>query len=329
MGKRIRVFFINCPTLAVEAATYLLLAQNKVQSFFQFEVHHFWLYSLDQYSDARNSAYRLWIANHDDFLQRFFWWLGGGRIVRSNRANLDLQAARHFSKEFDLNTCFTDTRAVLRKYDDWMARRRERGANNYDAMPAPEIIVTETRLPHNFISHISPDRTLGIVSLGGWKRYFRPGSALECILTGVQRIAVALCCSPTIGFHYPTRGCLFDYTRYVQDTRVGAFLGFLCETCQQDLKRSISNVEYEDVVRLIENEWIGRRDSHDSVAHVLSRIYKYDLSRSTGLRPRFKDEIIRSVQSESGRVFWLLGIGAVVILLAAYAPWIRQLLTLL
>lgn len=329
MAIRVRIFFINCPTLAVEAATYLLLAQNKAQSSLQFEIRHFWLYSVDKASEVENSRFKLWVERHDDTLTRF-WWLGGSWLARLNRAKLDLEAAPHFAQEFNLETCFRQTKETINKYDNWVAHRSERGANNYDALKsAPVIVVTETPLPYNFISHIGNDRQLGIVSLSGWKRYFKPASALECALAGVQKIAVALCCSSTIGFHYPTRGCLFDYAQYVQDTRIGAFLGYLCETCKKDLERTTSKEQYHDITRLIENKWIGRRDIDDSVAQVLSRIYRYDLSRSTGLRPRFKDEIVRSIQSESGKVFWAVGVGSFIFLLAAYAPWIYRWFSLL
>lgn len=44
MAKRIRIFFINCPSLAVDAAAFLILAQNQAQSAIQFEVEHFWIF---------------------------------------------------------------------------------------------------------------------------------------------------------------------------------------------------------------------------------------------------------------------------------------------
>ncbi len=322
MVKRIRILFINCPTLAVEPATFLLLAQNKFQSALQFEVHHFWLYSRKN-EDVPISVIHRFIVDKEDGLKRFLPYLGPW-LVRRNRVQLDLHAAPHFATRFNVETCLKNTRDVIDDYDDWVARRE---GNNYDAKPAPTIVITETPLPHNYISLADKNLRLGIVSMARWKYFFKPASALEYILTGVQRLSLALCYGQKIGFHYPTRGCLFDYTIYVQDTQVGSFLGFLCETCQNHLRTTVSDIEYSDILRLIENKWIGERENPNSISRILSKNYKYDLSRSTGLRPRFKDAVIRSAQSESGRVLWGFGkwlIVALALLLMAFFPWIQK-----
>src|SRR5450755_2107763 len=50
MRKTIRVLFANCPRLDDAACAFLLLAQNKVQTIFQFEVYHLFV----EFSPKRN-----------------------------------------------------------------------------------------------------------------------------------------------------------------------------------------------------------------------------------------------------------------------------------
>jgi hypothetical protein len=45
MRKTVRILFANCPRLDDAACAYLLLAQNKIQRVFQFEVYHLFVQS--------------------------------------------------------------------------------------------------------------------------------------------------------------------------------------------------------------------------------------------------------------------------------------------
>lgn len=246
------------------------------------------------------------------------------KLERGNKARLDLRAAPVFQNCLNENTWFTDVATVLNQYDSWVSART---SNKYDSNPDPAIVITETALPNNYISFC--EKNVGIISAAGWKSFFRPASALEYLLTSVQRLSLRLSYG-VIGSHYPTRGCLWDYEINVPDVRISAFLGFLCETCRNCLKKSVSPADYDEIIRLVENQWIGSKDAPSSVAGVLAKNYRYDLNRSTGLNPGFMTTITRSMQSEVGKaitdiVKWVV-ILLLTILVASYFPSISRFL---
>lgn len=249
------------------------------------------------------------------------------RLIRRNRALLDLRAAPAFQSSLGEPIWFTHTQKAIEQYDLWVKKRE---ANRYDSNPLdPVIVITETVLQENYISFC--ENNIGIISAAEWEKFFKPASALEYILTSIQRLSLRLCYGSVIGSHYPTRGCLWDYNINVPDVRISAFLGFLCETCRNGLKKAISQTDYDEIVRLIENRWIGNRESSSSVAGILAKNYKYDLSRSTGLNPGFMATIRRSMQSEVGRTLldilkWL-AILLLTIFLASHFPSISKFLT--
>ncbi len=290
MAKRIRIFFINCPTLATDAAAFLILAQNKVQTVLQFEIHHFWIYSKKKNGNLTGWWNKKRVSFGDKY-ERFVPWL-----ERRNRALFDLHAAPAFRDNFNVSTWSTSVQEAISGYDTWVVGRL---ANNFDNMPAPTIVITETAIQEHYISFCEND--IAIVSTAEWKQFFKPASALEYILVSVQRLSLRLCYGPLIGSHYPTRGCLWDYDINVPDVRISAFLGFLCETCRNGLGKAIGPNEYNEIVKLTENHWIGDRESPSSIAGILAKNYKYDLSRSVGLSPGFMSRLTRALPPWVGK----------------------------
>lgn len=298
MVKRIRIFFINCPTLATDAASFLILAQNKVQTFVQYEVHHFHIYAKKTIGGSSNWWNRTLVAIEDKYEHRLPR-LVSQRLARRNSTYFDRLAAPTFCEDFTGQRWFDDIKKVVGEYDAWVQQRGAKGQNNLDSQYAPSIVITETNLEDHFVSWAEGD--LAVISAAEWKRFFKPGSALEYILTGVQRATLYLGAGMWQIAHYPTRGCLCDYGINVPDLRISAFRGFLCETCRSFLKEKLSTAEYDDVFKLIDNQWIGDKDTPSSVAAILAKHYRYDLTRSTGLRPGFLATVLASMQSELGK----------------------------
>src|SRR3954451_10743726 len=96
MAKRIRIFFINCPTLDVDATSYLILAQNKVQTALQFEVHHFWLYAISSGGKPAGAWNRLLCYRQDSLDLNWKW------RERKYRRALDLRSAPFFKSAISL-----------------------------------------------------------------------------------------------------------------------------------------------------------------------------------------------------------------------------------
>lgn len=298
MPIRIRVFFINCHALDIDAAAYLILAQNKQQSLFQFEIHHFSIYSKKAEGGLTGLSRPIYVAAN--LVENIGNWLGrksnwwnilflilekffkgiANWLERHNRVKFDLRAAPIFKMPIVMGNWYQELHDVIEKYDQWVDRRAP-AANNYDSVRGPSIVITESPFQDHFISF--SNRDLSIISAREWKNYFWPVSALEYILSSVQRTSLYLAFSPNIESHYPTRACLWDYSMNQPDFRHSMLLGFLCETCRNGLKNAISDQQFTEINQLIENSWIGESGSPFSIAGTLSRIYRYELSRATGL----------------------------------------------
>ena len=194
VSKRIRVFFINCPTLATDAAAYLILAQNKVQAAIQFEVHHFWVFGQINQGPLAGRLNRT-LEKIEEKHPTIGW------LARRNRSLRDLRAAPLFHKTFQHKNWEDHVSKAIGDYDRWFASS---GYYKYDYEQAPAIVITETPLAGKYLSICGEQ--LGIISLTDWKAFFKPGSALEYILTNVQRLSLRLSFGSVIGSHFPTRG---------------------------------------------------------------------------------------------------------------------------
>lgn len=274
MARRIRVFFINCPTLATEAAAHLLLAQNSVQKTLQFELHHFWIFG----QLGKGPISGIWdrmLGQQEEKGLFFRRW-----AERKRRTRNELRAAPQFREPLPRKGWSDIARAAIADYDTWFLKS---GYNTFDFQQSPAVIVTETPFEGGFISFSESD--IAVVSLSKWREFFAPGSALEYVLISIQRVSLRLATGGRIGSHYATRGCIWDFANHQPDSRFGAFIGLLCESCRESLRSVLSDQEFEEVTKLAENKWLGTPEITDSVAGVLARNYRYDLSRYNGLHP--------------------------------------------
>lgn len=302
MAKRVRIFFINCPNLATDAATLLLLAQNKVQTVLQFEVYHYWISTLLRPASDKQSS------------------------SPSFRARQDLKAAPVFQKALPHKLWFEPVDEALKKHDSWL---KNSGYNTFDCQDGPTLVVTETPLQGDYLSF--SQRYLAVISIARWDKHYAPPSVLEFVMGNVQRIALRLCFGNAVGSHYPTRGCIWDFDVHQPDAKIGASLGWLCETCEQTLRKHISAPELSDIKRLISGEWIGAKETPGSVANSLASVYSFDLTRTKGLNPGFWSFLPQAVITElmkSGIEIgkWVL-ILLITVWIASHFPNIARFLT--
>jgi len=301
MAKRVRIFFVNCPKLATDATAYLLLAQNKVQSVLQFEVYHFWVYALTTAGSIKESE------------------------DRKLRTKAELIAAPVFHRPLQHKVWYVPVKEILNCHDKWL---QEGGYNPYDCAPAPSIIITETPLAGQYLSFSQND--LSVVSVARWEEHYAPPSAVEFVLNNVQRLALRLCFGRIIGSHYPTRGCIWDFDVYQPDARIGASLGWLCETCMALLKAHATPSEIGATGKLIAGDWVGRKDDPGSVAYTLAQVYSFDLTRTKGLKPGFWSFLPQTAISELTKaaidvVKWV-AILLLTVYIASHFPTIAQFL---
>jgi hypothetical protein len=313
--KRIRVFFINCPTLATDAAAHLILAQNKVQSAIQFEIHHFWIFGQVSQGPLPGRLNRI-LERLEDRFPRFGW------LARHNRTLRELRAAPSFQQTLEHKVWYDQVAKAVGDYDYWFLNS---GYYKYDFEQAPAIVITETPIAGKYLSYTR--EPFGLVSLAYWKAFFKPGSALEYMINNIQRLSLRLCYG-SVGSHWPTRGCIWDFDVHQPDIRISAWLGLLCGTCHGNLRAATSEEEFREIENLIDNEWIGRRDDPFSVAASLAKHYNYELRRATGLSPGLFSSISLGMKTEGGKFFldvlkWVV-IALITIILASYFPDIHK-----
>jgi hypothetical protein len=274
--RKVRILFVNCSKLDVDACTYVLLAQNSVQNLFEFEVCHHWVsLDLDKFGSVQRIA-RIWsrICVFDHRL-----W-GADRAYRMYLAAMDRASAPFLDAEMrtmDLNELWQ----LVRKHEEKLSHNRQEYGGSHGSLPT--IVITETPLSGGFIS-VTEDN-FAIVTVAEWQRIFAPPSALEFLLLSVQRLALRVSFKPVLKAHYPTRACIADFTPYISDFKSAILVGHLCSDCSALLSNMLSEDEMKDLRHLVSHKWLGKLEESGSVASNLKRVYEYDLSRTRGLRP--------------------------------------------
>ncbi len=287
--QRVRVMFINCPTLAVDAASFLILAQNREQDFVEFEVAHHWIYG--SHLPPKNRFER----NADRIAKKYPWFERFNFLQRRYFNILDLRAAPYFKNALTHQGWYDTVSTAVQNYDDWFATS---GYRKFDSSFQKTIVITETAFEGGYLGYCRTDHA--VLCLANWKIFFSPGSALEFILGSVQRYALRFTYG-AIGSHYVTKGCIWDFDVHQPDTRIAAYLGHLCSTCRTSLSGITTTDQMQKIEKLIRNDWVGLNDSPSSVSSVLRKIYRYPLHRSAGLNPSFIESISQGMKTELGK----------------------------
>lgn len=311
MSKRVRIFFIGCPTLDTDAASHLLLSQNAVQEAVQFEIYHFWIYGIKEHGLPKG------------FVEKFIFWYGDTSLPfskwleRKNRSVIDQREAPAFRSPLPRDKWLSACTQALHDFDQWFKTQ-----NQYDVTECPSIIITEASIEGGFISFTN--NNVGLISMAKWKSFFKPVSALDYLLFSTQRLTMRLAFTKHVGSHYPLRGCLWDYDDHQPDARIAILLGHICQTCKTKLIAASGEDTYNDLARLVENKWLGDKSIQFSPASILANVHKYDLTRSTGLNASFYARVMDSLGSELGKIlseaFKWASVLIITLTLAAYFP---------
>lgn len=180
---------------------------------------------------------------------------------------------------------------------------------------APTVIVTETPFGGKYSEYYAwadDEDKVAIVTIAHWQRRFAPPSVLEFLLTCIQRYSLRMAYPQAVGSHYPTRACIWDFNANLEDVRPGILVGYLCSACTEGLSQVTSASELDAIKRFIKNDWIGRTEDHGTVASNLKRIYGYDLDRTRGLSPSFRDQLVQALTSEAAKWIVPFVLGALV-----------------
>jgi hypothetical protein len=104
-----------------------------------------------------------------------------------------------------------------------------------------------------------------------------------------------------------TRGCIFDYTQWVQHRRILIANPTLCSLCRSKIENLETLIAHHkkgvsllnDVGNVLGRKWMGTIDRRDSPLYNLKKLYKYDVDRNSGFyknwMEKFRDSVIDHV----------------------------------
>lgn len=278
MARRsVRILFVNCPRLDVQACTYLLLSQNKVQSVFQFEVCHHWVSEDGGRLPLWTIPLVFWCKLQ--FLGKRLW--GAGKVDQALAAAADRAKYPYLKKPMTWDNPIPSLKTLVATHEAWLMNKPLHYGGHQG--PMPTIVITETPLEGGYISTSHND--LAVVTVAGWQKTLAPPSALEFLLLSVERLAARITISGSLVSHYPTRGCVLDFTANVADFKSAILVGYVCNDCSELFNRHLSDDEFKDFQQLISHSWLGNVNDAGSVASNLKRVFNYDLSRTKGVSP--------------------------------------------
>lgn len=277
---QIRILFVNCPRLDTLACAYLLLAQNEVQREFEFSVHHHWVFASQGVEIPLWPQILSWWSNERLPFKK--WALG-----RSTAA-LDLNQVPIFKNKMKPGDLSGHISQLLQGHDAWF-RSLPANYGGGDSFNGATVVVTET--PFEGAYFASAEGNVAVITVAHWHHYFSPPSVLEFILRMVQRYTARIAFSPTMGSHYSTRGCLWDFDANVHDARITTAVSYICAQCEAALNNALSLEKSEALKKLIDHRWIGKIEDTGSIGSNLRRIFGYDLARTQGLSPSFFDRL--------------------------------------
>ncbi len=155
----------------------------------------------------------------------------------------------------------------------------------FEGTPDYYVVIIKAKIDGNLFfrcvsntSYITTDR---------WERLFSPPSLFEYLLHCIYASLIFMHPKMNWSSHHETRGCTLDYTKYKADDKVDIGLGYLCDSCKNEIVKSVGNDFLEDVSNVIRRKWIGDIESYDSVAYNLQRFFKFNINKDSGFNKTF------------------------------------------
>lgn len=271
-ARRLCVAFLDAPTIAKGAANYLVLAQNRVQSVFEFDV-----FDLDRMRDELAKAEDAAFPLNDD--------------ERAVVAGYDqVTGIEQYAKRV------WDAVQLAKRY---VVRESALKPEIDGSVPEFWVVFTEARFTREY--YLARIDEVAVVTLGYWRTSMAPPSALEFIVRMTQVNCADFFLELPV--HYFTKGCLLDFNEYIQDARLMVLVGNVCETCRQLSMKAGKVTELQALLELVDHEWIGDMTKSDSVASVLKKVYDYDLYVSRGLSVNRLETFWDNISSSSAQEF--------------------------
>lgn len=173
----------------------------------------------------------------------------------------------------------------------------------------PLVILTTSTFSDNYFLTGGKDWT--IVAFGNWARHMAPPSIVEFFLSKVVVSAIHKACgvkSPCS--HIETKGCVFDFSASLAETRFSVLSGFICAQCQKAIFDAGGEKMLLDAQVLLEKKWLGTIGAPSDVALNAKKL-GYDLFHTSGIKTTWYERIRSTLEEEAIKT--LLGIIATVL----------------
>lgn len=241
-----------------------------------------------------------------DVDREFLTRLGSNQIVDRQEAK---RLARRFAEDYK-----RDLIALSEKH------------NLKEAPPDHFIVVSLATFSDNFYSsRIRTDSGIevSILSLGQWEREMAPPSLLEFILALILRESVATV-SPSLSgsVHLGSKGCLFDFTRSLDEVRLKVLNAFVCTHCRSALENDKLPELAGAITTALARKWLGSPWETGSPASIISRL-GYDLFTVKGAKATFWESLLSTVRQDGTKelikVFGAIAVAALLLFLGLKA----------
>jgi hypothetical protein len=183
--------------------------------------------------------------------------------------------------------------------------------------PAPGyyIVICLATLKDNF--YTTRRDGVSVIALGNWERHMAPPSIVEFLLTLVVREAVASVSESLRGsVHLGTKGCLFDFTLYLDDVRFKVLNAFVCRHCRESLRQDGLPALAAEIQRVLRKEWLGSASKPGTPAAIAARL-GHDLFTTKGLQATRWEQFMTLLREEGTKqVLKILGLAVGAALLA-------------
>ncbi|GCE15806.1 hypothetical protein [Tengunoibacter tsumagoiensis] len=213
------------------------------------------------------------VDDNDEFIQKF-----------SNQRYVEMNGSKNEVQPF------------LQNYQKYLSSEIQDYSIKEKTLSSHFILVSMACFDNHHYSMIA--HNLAILALGNWKRYMAPPSLIEFILMLIVRESIALVCQPLeSSVHLGTRGCLCDFTPFLDEVRLKILNGFICHSCCTTLKSEGFRELPQELQLLLKKDWLGKANEPEKPAGIVAHL-GYDLFTTKGLKATWWEISKRTLQEE-------------------------------
>jgi hypothetical protein len=179
-----------------------------------------------------------------------------------------------------------------------------------------------------------PDKRGAIITTNHWQKYFAPPSLFEyllsiiyyCLIYSKKKIAtVTESDSPAdieFDVHKETIGCYADKAIDRKDNRIDVALGYFCDNHKEKVISFYGKQYYEDVISILEREWIGSLEKKNSIAYNLKHYFNFNIYKDSGFNKTFWENIRGKVYDVPGSLIFEIFKAIILAIIAALLFWV-------